>query len=194
MRKLLLLIAALWAVPVHSFASPTQDAQSVLEGVSNIQWLVTPAQAMSELNEKTTVVWVGRVLDLVPSHQPNGETILDFYCAFLPLQNPSAKGLVQPIVTKPETEQVFLVSLRSPAFPIEQATKLRLELKEKTHFVVVAGWPFQVAQYGNHPIVQIGAYKAIFSDKLALTTMPSASTSAAQPGGSPDSAPAALRR
>lgn len=181
MPRFLVLFVALLVAATHGLAAPAQDARSVLDGVSNVQWQVTPSQAMADPNEKTTVVWVGRVLDLVPSQGEGGETILDFYCSFMPLANQSPEGLAQPIATRPETNQIFLVSIRSPAFPIEQAKKLRLELKEKTHFVVVAGWPFQVARYGDHPVVQIGAYKAIFSDKLVFTTVPSA----AQPGGQP---------
>ena len=188
MRSLLLAAIALWAFSVQSVASPAQDPLSVLEGVSHIQWQLTPAEAISQLKNEPNVVWVGRVVELVASRKPNGETVLDFYCAFIPLQNPSPEGLAEPIATKPETEQVFLVSIRSPAMPIEQANKLSVELKEKPHFAVASGSPIQLTRYNNREVVQIGVHKVIFSDKLVLKVMPNANASAAQPIIPPDAA------
>lgn len=167
-RKLSSVLAAALVVLSAVAAEPRTDPVSVLDGVTGIDWSVGPSDFVGRKRGDATVVWLGRILEMLPYANARGETVLDFYCAYIPLTNPSPDGLATPILVKLETDQLFLVSIRSPKLPLEQARKLSREVREKVHYALIAGQTIQLRSYHGRPVVLVGAYKAIFSDKLSL--------------------------
>lgn len=168
MRRLSSFLAAALLVFSAFAADPGNDPVSVLEGVTGIDWSVSPSDFVGRKRDDAKVVWLGRVLEMVPYVNARGETVLDFYCAYIPLTNPSPDGLATPILVKLETDQLFLVSIRSPKLPLAQARKLSQEVQAKVHHALIAGQTIQLRNYHGRPVVLVGAYKAMFSDRFSL--------------------------
>jgi hypothetical protein len=155
-------------------AGATEPAQ-ILDGIGGIEWGWTPRNTVATLmntmgGPQPTVVWVGRIID-VRAGKPlvgDGDSVVEFLAAYMPLAQPGPQALGVPVRLRPETGEHFVVSLRSPAVSEEMLNNLRQSMLDVTHYTVVVGEPRFVAPFGRWSAIFLQTRRATVTQQLKI--------------------------
>lgn len=147
---------------------------NIVDGLGGIEWAWTPRETVATLQAKATlqptVVWVGRVVDVRVGRPVGGEadSVLEFLAAFMPYVRPGPEALSPPVRLRPETGEMFVVSLRSPRAEEALIRNLRQSMLDQTHYTVVVGEPKFVGSYGRQQAIFLQTRRATVSQQLRV--------------------------
>ena len=147
-----------------------ESIESWVKDRADIKWAATPQDYPKSISAKDSVLWVGPIEDINAYVNEQKETVIEFLCRHLSLVKPEPAGVVEPIQAQDRQTGFFVISIRSPKMPLQQALDLREENKKKRHFAAVLGEPvdrrfFTVGRLA----VYVHSEKAAMSDTLRVS-------------------------
>ena len=150
------------------------DPSNIIDGLGGIEWAWTPRETVATMLAKATVqptvAWTGRIVDVRAGRAVSGEadSVLEFLAAFMPYARPGPAALTPPVRLRPETGELFVVSLRSPRTEDVLIRNLRQSMLDQTHYTVVVGEPRFVGPYGRHQAIFLQTRRATVSQQLRV--------------------------
>jgi hypothetical protein len=150
------------------------NPSNIIDGIGGIEWAWTPRETVATMLAKATmqptVAWIGRITDVRVGRAVTGEadSVLEFLAAFMPYAKPGPDALNPPVRVRPETGELFVVSLRSPRAEDALIRNLRQSMLDQTHYTVVVGEPRFTAPFGRHQAIFLQTRRATVSQQLRV--------------------------
>lgn len=150
------------------------DPSHIVDGLGGIEWAWTPRETVATMLAKATlqptVAWIGRIVDVRAGRAVTGEadSVLEFLAAFMPYAKPGPEALTPPVRLRPETGELFVVSLRSPRTEEVLIRNLRQSMLDQTHHTVVVGEPRFIAPFGRHQAIFLQTRRATVTQQLRV--------------------------
>lgn len=166
MTKGILAIVAILLMSVPCLAE-----ESIAEWVkdrSGIKWDASPIDYPKQVSSKDSILWVGSIEDINAYINDQKETVIEFLCRHLSLIKSGPAGITEPLQVNDRQSGYFVISIRSPAMPLDKALELREENKKKRHFAAVLGEPVDRRFFSGHLAVYVHSEKAMMSDTLRV--------------------------
>ncbi len=160
-------ILAILLISIPCFGQESIEAW--VKGRSDIKWAATPQDYPKSISEKDSILWVGPIEDINAYVNDQKETVIEFLCRHLSLVTSGPAGVVEPIQTQDRQTGFFVITIRSPKMPLQQALDLREGNKKKRHFAAVLGEPVDRRFFTvGRSAVYVHSEKAAMSDTLRV--------------------------
>ena len=159
--SLIILLAALPAMASDTITDWSADR-------SDIAWEATPLNYQDKVDPDDNVLWIGPIVETNVYFDDNNELVMEFLCRNLPLANTNLGMIVDPIQVKDLSTGYFVVSLRAPSLPIEQALDYCTKIKGTPHIVAVLGLPVGPSSSFGESAIYVQSEKMVMSDKLQV--------------------------
>lgn len=152
-------------------ALPAMAADTITDwatGRADIAWAATPTNYQESVTTGDSVLWVGPIEETNVYFDDQDEIVIEFLCRNLSLDDSSPGVIGDPIQVKDMSTGYFVVSIRAPSLPVEQAHKYCADAKETTHYVAVLGVPVGPSSSFGETAIYVQSEKTLMSDKLQV--------------------------
>ena len=139
-----------------------------VKGQTSIVWGAIPRDYPEKVTSKDSIVWIGVIEDAAAYINDQKETVIEFLCRNMLFERPGPESLTEPIRIKDSDSGYFVISLRSPSLPLEQAKDYKEEVRKVRHYAAVLGEPVDRRNFSGRSAVYVHSQKAEMSDKLKV--------------------------
>jgi len=152
-------------------ASPTfakEHIANLVKKEQGIFWNATPRDYPEKVTSKDSVLWVGVIEEADAYINDKKETVLEYLCRHLSLQNASSDGLIEPIKATESHAGYFVISVKSPSLPLKEAKECVEEIHKVKHYAIMLGEPVARRTFHGRSAVYVHGKVAEMSDELNI--------------------------